>query len=233
MITKPSKKTTSDRQQLEKNLAEKEQLRQQIIAINKQASIPVLVDLAKAGFHLEWVSDLYSLKLNYKEAIPILLLWLPQMENLAVKEDIVRALSVPWAKPVAGHALVAEFHRMENESNTGIKWAIANALSVVADDSVFTEIVNLVGETRHGPARVMLALALGNMKDPCAQDVLIGLLEDELVAGQAIVALGKLKSQKAYPFIERFLAHPKAWIRKEAKKALARIEKSINSPSKT
>jgi HEAT repeat protein len=145
---------------------------------------------------------------------------------LAVKEDIVRALSVSWAKPVAAPALVAEFHRMENESNTGIKWAIANALSVVADDSVFEDIVNLVRDTRHGPARIMLALALGNMKDPHAQDVLISLLDDDLVAGQAIVALGKLKSQKAYPLIERFLTHPKAWIRKEARKALVKIEKA-------
>lgn len=96
----------------------------------------------------------------------------------------------------------------------------------MADDSVYEDIVNLVRDARHGPARIMLALSLGNMKDPRAQDVLIGLLDDDLVAGQAIVALGKLKSQKASPLIERFLTHPKAWIRKEAKKALTRIEKA-------
>jgi HEAT repeat protein len=56
--------------------------------------------------------------------------------------------------------------------------------------------------------------------------VLIDLLDDDEVVGHAIIALGKLKSKKAYPAIERFATHPKAWIRKEAKKALARIEKS-------
>lgn len=100
------------RKNLECILAEKERKRQQGIAINKQASIPVLADLAQAGFQLEWVSDLYSKRFDYKKTIPILLLWLPRMENLAVKEDIVRALSVPWAKPVAAPALIAEFHRM-------------------------------------------------------------------------------------------------------------------------
>ena len=206
-------------------MEEREQQRQRIIAINKQASMPVLEDLAKAGYQVEWIEDLFNKRINYKDAIPILLPWLPKIENLDVKEAIVRALSVPWARPIAAPVLVDEFHKLENESNTGIKWAIANALSVVADDSVFESIVSLVRDPRHGQAREMLAVALGNMKDPRAQDVLIDLLDDDELAGHAIIALGKLKSKKAYPTIERFTTHPKAWIRKEAKKALARIEK--------
>lgn len=151
--------------------------------------------------------------------------WLPRIDNLDVKEDIVRALSVPWAKSIAAPVLIAEFYKLQNESNIGIKWTIANALSVVADDLVFMEIVDLVRDHRNGKAREMLALSLGNMKDPRAQDVLIGLLEDEEVAGHAIMALGKLKSIKAYQTIERFLNNPRAWVRKEAKKALGKIAK--------
>jgi HEAT repeat protein len=189
----------------------------------------VLTDLAQEGFNLEWISDLYSKKLNYKDAIPILMKWLPQIENLDVKEDIIRALSVRWAKPVAAKSLVAEFHKLQNESNTGIKWAIANALSVVANESVFIEIVELLRDPRHGKAREMLALSLGNMNDPRAQDVLINILADEEVAGHAIMVLGKLKSKKAYSAIEPFMLHPKTWVRKEARKALARIDKtSVN-----
>jgi hypothetical protein len=200
--------------------------RQRLIAINSEASAPVLADLAEAGFNLEWISDLYSQKLNYKGVIPILLEWLPRIENLDVKEDIVRALSVPWAKSVAAPLLVSEFNKLEDESNTGIKWAIANALSVVADDRVFTEIVSIVNDRRHGKAREMLAISLGNMKDPRAQDVLIGLLGDEVVVGHAIMALGKLKSKKARQEIESFTTHSKSWVRMEAKKALAKIDKA-------
>lgn len=230
-INPPKRNQEQPRQNLTQILEEKERQRQQVIAINKRASIPVLADLAQSGFEVEWVSDLYNKRFMYKDAIPILLKWLPRVENFCVKEDIVRALTVPWAKPIAAPGLMAEFHRMENESNIGIKWAIANALEVVADDSLFEDIVNLVQDTRHGEARQMLALALGNMKDVRAQDVLIGLLEDGLVSGHAIVALGKLKSIKAYPHIERFLTHPKTWIRNGAKKALARIEKAGNKKS--
>jgi HEAT repeat protein len=227
MIAKqPDNKSDDTRQELTRRLEEKEQQRERIKEINSLASAPVIADLAEAGFYLEWVSDLYHQKLNYKSAIPVLLKWLPRIDNLDVEEAIVRALTVPWAKSIAAPALIAEFHKVQNESNIGIKWAIANALSVVADDRVFIEIVDLVSDHRHGKAREMLALSLGNMKDPRAQDVLIGLLDDEEVAGHAIMALGKLKSIKAYQTIERFLNSPKAWVRKEAKKALLEIAKA-------
>ncbi len=207
-------------------LEEKEKQRQRLITINRRDSTPVLADLAKAGFEIGRISDLYNKKYNYKTAIPILLRWLPQIENMDVKEDIVRALSVTWAKPVAAPILIDEFRKKQNESGTGIKWAIANALSIVADDRAFADIVDLAQDPQHGTARQMLAVSLGNMKDPRAQDVLINLLDDDEVAGHAIIGLGKLKSKKAHQAIERFLHHPKTWVRNEAKKALAKIDKA-------
>ena len=196
---------------------------QRQIEINKEDSLPVVADLANAGFEVKWISDLYSKKMDYKKAVPVLLKWLPLIENLDVKESIVRALTVPSAKPVAAPELISEFKKANSES-TSFKWAIANALAIVADDSVFPEIVRLVLDTRHGKAREMLAVALGNMKDPQAQDILIDLLDDDVVTGHAIMALGKLRSKRAHHKIESYLLHPKPWVRKEAKKALSRID---------
>ena len=71
----------------------------------------------------------------------------------------------------------------------------------------------------------MLAAALGNMKSAVAVDVLIELLNDDEVAGHALMALGKLKAFKARLHIERFLDHGKPWVRKEARKALAKLIK--------
>lgn len=218
------------RQILERTLAEKEQRRQQAITINKRDSAPVLSDLAEVGFQLEWVSDLYSKGYLYKDAIPILLDWLPRIDNLDVKEMIVRALSVTWAKPIAAPVLIREFLQSKTEPDTGLRWTIANALSVVADDSVYDEIVNLVRDPQYGRAREMLAVSLSNMKNPEVEGVLIDLLSDEVVVGHAIIALGKLRSQKAYQKIKHFLKHPKSWVRKEAKKALNRIEKLGRNP---
>ena len=227
MIAKePEGKPDEARQELIRKLEEKERQRQRIIAINRQASAPVLTDLAQAGFNLEWVSDLYSKKLNYKDAIPILMKWLPRIENLDVKEDIVRALSVPWAKHTAAPKLLVEEFR-KPVINPGLKWAIGNALSVVADDDVLNDIVGLIQDKTHGKAREMLVVALGNMKTPDVKYFLIELLDDDDLAGYAIMALGKLKSKEARPAVERFLKHPKSWVRREAKKALARIDRAI------
>lgn len=227
-MKQPENKSDETRQELIRKLEEREQQQQRFMVIYDAAAAPVIADLSEAGFNIERIDDLYHQKLDYKSAIPILLKWLPRIENLAVKETIVRALSVPWAKPLAAPALITEFHKIPNEFkfNIGIKWAIGSALEVVADDQVFTEIVDLVNDRRHGPAREMLAVSLGNMKDPRAQDVLIGLLSDEEVAGHAIMALGKLRSKKARQAIEPFVTHPKTWVRNEAKKALVRIDKA-------
>jgi len=185
-------------EETKKIIAERERQQQQSMARYERDAAPVLADLAEAGYHVNSVEELYHRRLDYKSAIPILLKWLPLIENLDVKEAIVRALTVPWAKPIAAPALLAEFHKLLSEPDISIKWAIANALEVVADDNSYDEIVNLVRNPQSGSAREMLALALGKMKNPDAQNVLIELLEDDMVAGHAIMALGKLRSVKAY-----------------------------------
>ena len=153
--------------------AERERQRQNAIEANKRDSIPILEELGEAGLHVEWISDLYARRLQYKEAIPILLRWLPRTVNNDVKEAIVRALSVPWAKPDAATALVREFRNLPPGEAPGLPWALGNAL-----------------------------------------------------AGYAIMSLGKLRARKAAPMIKRFENHPQAWIRREAKKALAKIERA-------
>lgn len=201
--------------------------REDNIVANKDASIPILAELSQAGFEIQWISDLYNKRFNYKSAIPILIRWLPQIENPDIKETIVRALSVPWAKHTsAQRLLVEEFHKLGPEFNLGLKWAIGNALSVVADDDVLIEITELIQDEAHGKAREMLVVSLGNMKSPHIVNFLIELLNDKDLDGYAIKALGKLKAVKARPMVESFLIHEKGWVQKEAKKALARIDKA-------
>ena len=69
----------------------------------------------------------------------------------------------------------------------------------------------------------MLTLALGNMKNPRAIDVLIELLQNDVVAEQELTALGLLRAQKAKQHVQCFLHHPQPWMRKAAKQALAKI----------
>ncbi len=158
----------------------------------------------------------------------LLLEWLPQVQDAYIKETIVRALSVPSAKPFASPVLIEEFRRAA-PSQMFLKTAISSALSVVADDTVGDEIIELAQEKRHGKARQMIVLALGNMNDPRAAKVAMQLLHDEVVAGHAIMALGRLRAKCAKNSLKPFLEHSRAWIRREARKAVQRIDGSIAS----
>ena len=190
-----------------------------------RAAAPLVAELAAIGLAVSSVADLFNRRMDYRAAIPLLLTWLPKTTNPAVKECIVRALSVKWAKPVGAPLMVDEFERADDPSGIGLRWAIASALEVIADDSVFDEIVRLARDRRNGKAREMLVMALGQMQNPGAIGVLTEFLSDEDVAGYAVIALGRLKAKEARTLIVPFLRHGKSWVRKEAKRALSRIDK--------
>jgi hypothetical protein len=212
----------------------KEEQRLRLAEQSFKNAIPILRDLASAGFHVDTIAELYNQRLHYKKAIPILLSWLPRIADPAVKESVIRALSVRWARPAAALPLVREFRQAPDSSIDSMRWAIANALSVVADDAVFDEIVRLVRDRRYGKDREMLAVALGNMKNPQAVSVLLELLDDEQVVGHAVMAIGKLKARDARSAVEKLALHPKKWIRKEVEKTLRRIDSRCDeAPSAT
>ena len=187
----------------------------------------VTAALCRLGMDVTSVFDLMKWKEPYPVAVPVLLEYLPRVQDKGIKEGIVRALTAKEARGKADAALIAEFRAVpaSQTTNIGLKWAIANALSVVATDTVFADVVELVSDRQHGKSREMLAVALGNMRTPAAVDVLVELLNDEQVAGHALMALGKLRAHRAASKIEPFLNHSKPWVRKEAVKALAKLIK--------
>lgn len=198
--------------------------RDERIASYDAAARPVMVDLAAAGFEVESVACLYNDRMDYRSAIPVLLDWLPRVDHDGVKKSIVRALSVSWAKPHAAPLLLAEFQRPDGDPRSSLRWAIASALEVVAHDGDFEDLVRLANDRTYGRAREMIVVALGNMHDPEATDVLIQLLDDEEIAGHAVVALGNLGDARSRPHVERFLHHPKTWVREAARSSLDQID---------
>jgi hypothetical protein len=183
----------------------------------------VVEDLRSVGFDFASVSDLRTSGVKYRDAVPLLVQWLPRLEELRDREEVVRALSVPWARPSATRPLLAEFWRAVEREEPGLAWAVGNALEVVADDSVFEELVELVRDRRLGISRQMVVLGLGKSKRPEVVEVLVGLLDDEEVSGHAVMALGKLRAATARNSVIPFLTDRRSWVRKEAKKSLERM----------
>jgi len=138
---------------------------------------------------------------------------------LDAKEAIVRALSVPWAKPDAAVALVREF-RKATEKDILLRWTIASGLSIVPNDSVFDDLVAIACDKRYSNAREMIAIALGKSSNQKAIRALIALLSDPEVQGHAVMTLVDLQAKEAVPAIRKLVNHPKKWVREEAAKAL-------------
>jgi hypothetical protein len=188
-------------------------------------------ELRSLGYPRDSLEGFVTNRLDVREAVPVLLRDLPKIDDDAVKEQIVRGLTTPETKRVSPEAvsvLVDEFRKSDDDH---LRWAIANALAEMAEEDDFDEIASLARDQRYGKSREMLALALGRMKkESRAVDVLLELLDDDVMAGHAIIGLRKLKAKRAKAWIEPFREHDKGWVREEARKAVAALEKASGGP---
>lgn len=184
------------------------------------AESDLLRELAEAGYEVDSLADLRESGLRYREAVPILLLGLRRATDPRVRGEIVRTLSVPWAKPQATGPLIELFREVDDDTGLGLRWTIGNALDVVWDDSFFEDLISLARDRRFGRAREMVVLGIRRSKRLGAADVLIELLDDPTVNGHAVSALRKLKVARARPGLERMLHDDRAWVRRDARRAL-------------
>lgn len=180
--------------------------------------------LREAGFDVSTISELRESGTRYRAAIPILLEALSAARDRRVVNELVRALSVPWAKPDAVPVLLRKFHEFDDGRELGTRWAIGNALEVTWTDEHFEELASLAEAQTFGRSREMIVLGLAKSKDPRAAGVLVGLLDDSDVNGHAVSALTKVKTPAAREGLQRMLQDERAWVRKDAAKALAALD---------
>lgn len=191
----------------------------------------LLRDLASVDVVVGDVWDLVNAKTaQYPTAVPVLLDWLrnldervPEPERTRLREGLVRALTVKSARPLAAPLMIDLFKQAHVAGRPGEAWTIGNALSVVADDTFFDELAALASDRRYGTARQMIVHGFSSSRHPLVIPLLIGLLEDDDVAAHAAIALGKLRAVEARPALEVLLAHSRPLVRREARKALAKI----------
>lgn len=184
---------------------------------------PILASLQEAGYEVGSLAELRHSGVRYRKAIPILVAALPRVTEKKTLMEVVRALSVPWAKPAATRPLIELFRRVEDSTGLGVRWAVGNALDVAWNDDDFDELVDLARDRSYGRSREMIVLGLARSNRPEAGDVLVELLKDADVNGHAVKALRKLKLPAARFGLERMLDDDRAWVRKEAQRALAAL----------
>jgi HEAT repeats len=187
----------------------------------------LLEDLAAVGYPVGSVAELRTSRIRYVDAVPVLVRWLVRPGTTKQKGEIVRALSVPWARAEALDPLIEQFRAAPVPGDPmfeSLRWAVGNGIEVLWDDSRFEDLVAIAGDERYGKAREMVVLGLGRSKHPEAGPILIRLLDDPVVNGHAVKALGKLRDRRAREGLRRMTNDDRGWVRKEAERALARLE---------
>ena len=170
---------------------------------------------------------------SYPAAIPVFIEWLPRVKTLAIRETIVRALTVKEARRRAEKVIVAEFDRTLNEpvsGKDGYLWAIGNALRHLASPALANEIRHFLGNSGSGTARKMLCLAAAKAKDQKAIPTLLDLLDSYDIMPFAAAALASLRAHEAIPKLKAiYLAGGhNSWVRRELRNALRRL--GVNEP---
>jgi hypothetical protein len=170
----------------------------------------LVADLEQAGIEPSGCGEFRSIaevgirpsEFDYARAMPILIKWLPLVESAELREVIARGMTgEPSAAGEGARVLLDEFRKAADEE-WALKWAIGNALATLADASLADDLIDLLGEPRHGIGRQMLCNALRRTKDPRAPGVLIRLILDPDVGGHAIAALRDYGPKMSLPYLE-------------------------------
>ncbi|CAM2005166.1 hypothetical protein [Acanthopleuribacter pedis] len=188
------------------------------------AAKDLLKDLEDIGFSVTSVAALGDGGRKYADAIPILMKWLPLVKYDALRDDIVRTMSVPWGKPAAD-LLIREFKRASPGEGVDYRWVIGNALATIAQKRHFPELANIVRDRKNGSDRQMVFLALAKTKHPEAAPVLVAMIPHGEEIGHIFSALRRLKARVPRELVEPYLNHEFPLYRKQAKKLLALQDK--------
>jgi hypothetical protein len=195
----------------------------------------ILADLAEAGFPgVAEVGDLRRRGQDYRAAVPTLLNWLPRATYLLLAEDIVRTLSVGFAKKLARPDFLGFFREppyvqdplrpaTSGPPREHLRWVIGNGLGIFADPSAAQELLALARDRNFGRARYQIVAALPRTKDDLVPEVLLSLLDDQTVRAAAVDGLGRMRYAPARAPIEALLSDPDKNVSEQAKKALKRM----------
>jgi HEAT repeat protein len=217
---------------------EKQQLIWAKEAIESQK--PVLDDLQENGYDIKNLEEIqyYKELADDPKLYELIWKWLLVTEDKSVRSTLVDSLAPNKQikkHPEAIQYLLDEWAKL-GPDGWSTRDSIAQIVANNADDRFYDQVLAYakntpgidLGDESHVVPRAAFVEALANMKQhPEVVDELIDILEhDPLVLIQTIETLGKLKNPKALPYLRPYMDDKRSWIRSEAKKAVAKIEKA-------
>lgn len=143
-------------------------------------------------------------------------------------EFIIRALTVKEAKGMANKPLLECVFSLAGKDPGKLErilWVVGNAFTVIIEPEDTLPIGRILQTKAFGRGREMFALALGRIRTPEAERILIACLADEDTAAHAIGALKNMRSLMAFPYVLEKKESLAFLERREALKYLAAFEK--------
>jgi len=167
---------------------------------SRQIQAQLLFDLREVGVEIESVWDLLKTRSRYPQAYPILVDHLCRAYDRRTLEGIVRALTRPDAQ-CAWDILLRLFLADDDRTTLGLKWAIANAMSIIMLTAPQVEqVLQIVRDPRHGQTRGVLVSQLFRLLRPDLEQILEELKADPELAPDVARArkdMAKLNKRRA------------------------------------
>lgn len=115
------------------------------------------------------VWDLVNTPSSYPEAIPILAKYLQVARHPVLRNGLARSLTVKEARGAAGRVILHELKSEKDPAGSEERWALANALTMAADESMEDELRTLIHDPRFADVQSTLTKALEDLRKRVAR----------------------------------------------------------------
>ena len=147
-----------------------------------------LEEINKSGYNFNSIYELMLLNEKDKNIVSVFLKYLKLFE-LDIKKHLVRFLGVKGFVS-ASKFLLEEFHKTKDFI---YRFAIANTLSLIQDENILEDLIEIIENRMYGEARIPIIYRLYKFKNFQLEKVLMKLLNDKEVSEVAEYSLNELK----------------------------------------
>ena len=179
--------------------------------------------LLQSGLQFSYLHE--SLKYMPREksiVVPIVLDCFTRAENVKDRQQLLRWLHFKGlyeAVPV----LLDEFKYNSLCGDTLYLWAVAETLYQIKCPLFVSDYLSIACNPKYGISSQMIVLLLGTIKSSDSVLTLMSLLSDDDITLHVITALGKIGDRRCVSRLEEYIDSQKTIIRKEAQRAILRI----------
>ena len=208
-----------------------EKARDQYYRDNPDSLIPQFEqEVQSCGIKYETVNQIVSFVPKYKDSlIPIAVKYYNLSKNRRSDNEQNFFLSFFCVKGLDNIVpmLLDDFKK---EATTNLtRWFISDCLYKIRSRLYIDDYLKIAADSKYGNNRQMIILLLGSLKDDRAIPVLLTLVDDRDVTLHVIIALGNYKNESFRCIFEKYATSDNSTLRKNAKKALEKLDKKSNS----